>query len=44
MNNKNNQNEINIGVDTDKTQLDFYISPLDTYFTVSNDEKISAKQ
>lgn len=39
MNNKNNQNEINVGVDTGKTQLDIYIRPLDIYFTVSNDEK-----
>lgn len=29
MNNKNNQNEINVGVDTGKTQLDVYIHPLD---------------
>lgn len=33
-----NQN-INIGVDTGKYQLDIYIRPLDIYFTVSNDEK-----
>ncbi len=39
MNCKNNQNEINVGVDTGKTQLDIYIRPLDIYFTVSNDEK-----
>jgi hypothetical protein len=39
MNSKNNQNEINIGVDTGKTQLDIYIRPLDIYFTVTNDEK-----
>jgi transposase len=38
MNSKNNQNEINVGVDTGKTQLDIYIRPLDIYFTVSNDE------
>jgi transposase len=38
MNSKNNQNEINIGVDTGKTQLDIYIRPLDIFFTVSNDE------
>lgn len=30
---------INVGVDTGKHQLDFYIRPLDIYFTVSNDEK-----
>jgi len=34
-----NQNEINVGVDTGKHQLDIYIRPLDIYFTVSNDEK-----
>ena len=39
MNNINNQNEINVGVDTGKTQLDIYIRPTDIYFTVSNDEK-----
>lgn len=38
MNTKNNQNEINIGVDTGKTQLDIYIRPLDIYFVVTNDE------
>jgi transposase len=39
MNSTNNQNEINIRVDTGKTQLDIYIRPLDIYFTVTNDEK-----
>jgi len=39
MNCKNNQNEINVGVDTGKTQLDIYIRPLDIYFTVTNDDK-----
>lgn len=38
MNAQNNQNEINVGVDTGKTQLDIYIRPLDIYFVVSNDE------
>lgn len=38
MNMKTNQS-INVGVDTDKFQLDIYIRPLDIYFTVSNDEK-----
>lgn len=38
MNAKNNQNEINVGVDTGKTQLDIYIRPLDIYFVVTNDE------
>ena len=39
MNCTNNQNEINVGVDTGKTQLGIYIRPLDIYFTVTNDEK-----
>lgn len=39
MNSKNNQNEINVGVDTGKTQLDIYIRPLDIYFAASNDEQ-----
>jgi len=39
MNSKNNQNEINVGVDTGKNQLDIYIRPLDIFFTVTNDEK-----
>lgn len=30
---------INVGVDTGKFQLDIYIRPLDIFFTVSNDEK-----
>ena len=30
---------INVGVDTGKSQLDIYIRPLDIYFSVSNDEK-----
>ncbi|WP_144208169.1 IS110 family RNA-guided transposase [Shewanella donghaensis] len=38
MKSKTNQN-INVGVDTGKYQLDIYIRPLDIYFTVSNDEK-----
>lgn len=38
MKTKTNQN-INVGVDTGKYQLDIYIRPLDIYFTVSNDEK-----
>lgn len=33
-----NQNEINVGVDTGKNQLDIYIRPLDIYFVVTNDE------
>ncbi len=39
MNSKNNQNEINVGVDTGKTQLDIYIRPLDIYFSVTNDDE-----
>jgi transposase len=38
MNSEKNQNEINIGVDTGKTQLDIYIRPLDIFFSVSNDD------
>ena len=38
MNNKTNQN-INVGVDTGKSQLDIYIHPLDIHFIVSNDEE-----
>ena len=38
MNTKKNQN-INVGVDTGKYQLDIYICPLDIYFTVENNEK-----
>lgn len=38
MKSKTNQN-INVGVDTGKYQLDIYIRPLDIYFTVSNDDK-----
>ncbi len=39
MNTPKNQNEITVGVDTGKQQLDIYIHPLDVYFTASNDEK-----
>ncbi|RJG36070.1 IS110 family transposase, partial [Motilimonas pumila] len=38
MNSKTNQN-ITVGVDTGKFQLDIYIRPLDIFFTVTNDEK-----
>lgn len=38
MKNTLNQN-INVGVDTGKFQLDIYLRPLDIYFSVSNDEK-----
>ncbi len=33
----NNSNEINVGVDTGKHQLDIHIRPLELFFTVSND-------
>ncbi|MFC1684145.1 IS110 family transposase [Pseudomonadota bacterium] len=33
-----NQNDVNVGVDTGKSQLDIYIRPLDIYFTVANDD------
>jgi len=39
MNNKNDQDEINVGVDTGKYQLDIYVRPLDVFFSVSNDDK-----
>ena len=39
MNIQINQNEINVGVDTGKTQLDIYIRPLGTYFIVNNDDR-----
>lgn len=35
----NNQNEINVGVDTGKAHLDIYIRPLGIFFTVSNDQQ-----
>ena len=38
MNTATNQN-INVGVDTGKSQLDIYIRPLDIFFSVSNDDK-----
>ena len=37
MKNAINQN-ITVGIDTGKFQLDIYIRPLDIYFTVNNDE------
>lgn len=39
MNSTKNQNEINVGVDTGKKQLDIYIRTLDIFFTVTNDRK-----
>ena len=32
----NTSNEINVGIDTSKTQLDIYIRPLDEFFSVDN--------
>ncbi|MEH0091401.1 IS110 family transposase, partial [Vibrio alginolyticus] len=37
--NTNTLQNINVGVDTGKSQLDIYIRPLDIYFTVPNNEK-----
>ncbi|MFQ6372115.1 IS110 family transposase [Shewanella sp. YIC-542] len=37
--NTNPLQNINIGVDTGKSQLDIYIRPLDVFFTVPNNEK-----
>ncbi len=39
MNKDNDQQEINVGVDTGKQQLDIFIRPLDVFFTVTNDKK-----
>lgn len=39
MDRHNKQSEINIGVDTGKFQLDFYIRPIGIAFAVTNDEK-----
>lgn len=39
MKTQNTQEEINIGVDTGKHQLDIVIRPLGIYFSVSNDDK-----
>jgi transposase len=33
------QEEINIGINTGKHQLDICVHPLDIYFTVTNDDK-----
>ena len=38
MNCSNNQNQINVGIDTGKHNLDIYIRPLDILFTVTNDQ------
>ncbi|HHX8325152.1 TPA: IS110 family transposase [Vibrio alginolyticus] len=38
--NTNTLQNINVGVDTGKSQLDIYIRPLDIYFTVPNTEKV----
>lgn len=37
--NTNTLQNINVGVDTSKSQLDIYIRPLDIYFTVPNTDK-----
>ncbi|MCG3745373.1 IS110 family transposase [Vibrio cincinnatiensis] len=37
--NTNTLQNINVGIDTGKSQLDIYIRPLDIYFTVPNTEK-----
>ncbi|YCO04889.1 IS110 family RNA-guided transposase [Vibrio sp. VNB-15] len=37
--NTNTLQNINVGVDTGKSQLDIYIRPLDIYFTVTNNEQ-----
>ena len=39
MNKHNDQQEVNVGVDTGKQQLDIFIRPLDVFFTVTNDKK-----
>ncbi len=39
MKTQNTQEEINIGVDTGKHQLDIFIRPLNIFFTVDNDDK-----
>ena len=38
--NTNTLQNINVGVDTGKSQLDIYIRPLDIYFTVPNNKGI----
>ncbi|RLJ21765.1 IS110 family transposase, partial [bacterium endosymbiont of Escarpia laminata] len=38
MDTQENQNEINVGVDTGKSQLDIFIRPLGEFFSVSNDQ------
>lgn len=38
MSTSSNENNINVGVDTGKSQLDIYIRPLDIYFTVTNND------
>ena len=39
MNKHNDQQEVNVGVDTGKQQLDIFIRPLGIFFTVTNDKK-----
>ncbi|GMR20563.1 MAG: IS110 family transposase [Gammaproteobacteria bacterium] len=38
MSTSSNQKDVNVGVDTGKSQLDIYIRPLDIYFKVPNDK------
>ncbi|CAH6917077.1 transposase [Vibrio chagasii] len=38
--NTNTLQNINVGVDTGKSQLDIYVRPLDIYFTVPNTDKV----
>jgi transposase len=40
---KNNQNEVNAGVDTVKSQLDMHIHSLDVYFVITSD-KVGIKE
>ena len=40
MNSKNNQNEINIGDDIGRIQLNIYSRPLDIYFTIKHNESV----
>ncbi|RQW63712.1 IS110 family transposase, partial [Vibrio viridaestus] len=37
--NTNTLQNLNVGVDTGKANLDIYIRPLDIFFTVANNEK-----
>lgn len=37
--NQPEHNEVNVGIDTGKTQLDIFVHPIGEYFTVTNDSK-----